>query len=45
MSYYELTPGERQQLGIRDGLVRYAAGIEDTDDLLSDVEQALKVCL
>ena len=28
-----------------DGLVRYAAGIEDTDDILSDVEQALKVCL
>jgi cystathionine gamma-synthase len=45
MSYYELTPEERQRLGIRDGLVRYAAGIEDTDDLLTDVEQALKVCL
>ena len=45
MSYYELTPEERQRLGIRDGLVRYAAGIEDTDDILNDVEQALKVCL
>jgi cystathionine gamma-synthase len=45
MSYYEMTPEERQRLGIRDGLVRYAAGIEDTDDILSDVEQALKVCL
>ncbi len=45
MSYYELTPEERQRLGIRDGLVRYAAGIEDTDDLLADIEQALKVCL
>ncbi len=31
MSYYELTPEERQRLGISDGLVRYAAGIEDTD--------------
>jgi cystathionine gamma-synthase len=44
MSYYEKSPEERQQLGIRDSLVRYAAGIEDTDDLLTDVEQALKVC-
>jgi len=44
MSYYELTPEERQRLGIGDSLVRYAAGIEDTDDLLTDVEQALKVC-
>jgi cystathionine gamma-synthase len=44
MSYYEKSPEERQQLGIRDSLVRYAAGVEDTDDLLTDVEQALKVC-
>lgn len=44
MSYYELAPEERQRIGIQDSLVRYAAGIEDTDDLLTDVEQALKVC-
>lgn len=42
MSYYELDPAERRQIGIGDSLVRYSAGIEDTDDLLSDVEQALK---
>ena len=45
MSYYELSPEERQRLGIGDSLVRYAAGVEDTDDLLTDVEQALKGCL
>ena len=44
MSYYEMPSEERQRLGIGDSLVRYAAGIEDTDDLLADVEQALKVC-
>jgi cystathionine gamma-synthase len=44
MSYYEMAPEERQRLGIGDSLVRYAAGIEDTDDLLADVEHALKVC-
>ena len=43
MSYYEMAPEDRQQIGISDSLVRYAAGIEDTDDLLTDVEQALKV--
>ena len=43
VSYYEMAPEERQKIGISDALVRYAAGIEDTDDLLTDVEQALKV--
>lgn len=43
MSYYEMAPEERHRLGIHDGLVRYAAGIEDTDDLLADLEQALKI--
>ncbi len=43
MSYYEMAPEERQKIGIGDSLVRYAAGIEDTDDLLTDIEQALKV--
>lgn len=42
MSYYELASEDRQELGIEDSLVRYAAGIEDTADLLSDIEQALK---
>lgn len=44
MSFYEMAPQDRRRLGIGDSLVRYAAGIEDTDDLLADVEQALKVC-
>jgi cystathionine gamma-synthase len=44
MSYYELAPEDRQRLGIGDSLVRLATGIEDTEDLLADVEQALKVC-
>jgi len=43
VSYYEMAPEERQKIGISDSLVRYAAGIEDTDDLLADIEQALKV--
>ena len=44
MSYYELAPNERRALGIADSLVRYAAGVEDTDDLIADAEQALAAC-
>ena len=44
MSYYELAPDERRKLGIADSLVRYAAGIEDTDDLIADAGQALATC-
>jgi|GEM_PF-142402 len=32
---------ERQAAGITDGLVRYAVGIEDANDLIADLEQAL----
>ncbi len=41
MSYFELSTAEREAVGIKDTLVRYSVGIEDTDDLLRDVEQAL----
>ncbi|MBC6936559.1 MAG: aminotransferase class I/II-fold pyridoxal phosphate-dependent enzyme [Chloroflexi bacterium] len=41
MSYYEKTTEERLALGIKDNLVRFAIGIEDTDDILDDLEQAL----
>jgi cystathionine gamma-synthase len=41
MSYYEKTTEERLALGIKDNLVRFAIGIEDTDDILNDLDQAL----
>ncbi|KHF37963.1 PLP-dependent transferase, partial [Halalkalibacter okhensis] len=40
-SHVENTPEERAALGIPEGLVRYSAGIEDIDDLLHDLKQAL----
>lgn len=43
ISYYDKSPEERAALGIRDSLVRFAVGIEDTDDILADLEQALAV--
>jgi cystathionine beta-lyase/cystathionine gamma-synthase len=36
-----LTPVERHELGIDDGLVRLSLGIEDPDDLVRDVRDAL----
>ena len=41
MSFYELSTEERLQIGIKDTLVRYAVGIEDADDLIADLAQAL----
>jgi len=41
VSFYELTTAERLQVGIKDNLVRFAIGIEDTEDILADLEQAL----
>jgi cystathionine gamma-synthase len=41
MSYYELEPEERLSVGIKDNLVRISVGIEDADDIISDLEQAL----
>lgn len=41
VSYYELTTAERLAVGIKDNLVRFAVGIEDTEDILEDLENAL----
>ena len=42
MSFYELTPEERARIGIKENLVRFAIGIEDTEDLIRDLRQALE---
>lgn len=40
-SHVEVPEHERAALGIPEGLVRYSTGIEDVEDLLTDLEQAL----
>jgi cystathionine gamma-synthase/methionine-gamma-lyase len=40
-SHRSLTPEQRAQVGISDGLVRFSAGIESVEDILSDLEGAL----
>ena len=41
-SHASLTRAERLRFGITDGLLRLSIGIEDEDDLIGDLEQALK---
>ena len=41
MSYWDQPREERLRLGITDSLVRLSCGIEDAEDLLADLEQAL----
>jgi len=41
MSYYELGPEGWREMGIADSLVRYSAGIEDSEDLIADLKQSL----
>lgn len=43
MSYWDLSPAERAKFGIKDNLVRFSFGIEDFEDLKSDILQALEV--
>jgi len=43
MTHAGYTQQERDLLGITDGLVRISVGCEDADDLVSDLERALRV--
>jgi len=40
-SHVECTREERAAMGIPEALIRYSVGIEDTDDLIADLQQAL----
>jgi cystathionine gamma-synthase len=41
ISYYNCTREERLALGIKDGLIRLAVGVENIEDIINDIEQAL----
>lgn len=41
MTHASIPPDRRAELGIDDGLVRFSVGVEDAEDLIADVEQAL----
>lgn len=42
MTHSKMEPSSRLKAGITDGLVRYSVGIEDADDLIADLDQALE---
>jgi cystathionine beta-lyase/cystathionine gamma-synthase len=41
MTHASVLPETRERLGITDGLVRVSVGLEDTDDIIADLDQAL----
>ncbi len=40
-SHALLSPEEREKQGIKDGLVRFSVGIEEAEDLMEDIDQAI----
>lgn len=42
MSYYEIPPEDRRRFGIPDNMIRLSCGIENTEDLIADLGQALQ---
>jgi cystathionine gamma-synthase len=42
-SHVECTRKERAAMGIPESLIRYSTGIEDTEDLIGDLQQALSI--
>jgi cystathionine gamma-synthase len=41
MSYYEAAPEDRAAWGIGDNMIRLACGLENAEDLIADLAQAL----
>lgn len=40
-THMRIGPEERARLGISDGVIRFSVGLEDADDLIDDIRQAL----
>lgn len=45
MTHASIPPEQRATLGITDNLIRLSVGLEDVEDLIADLEQALKVAV
>jgi len=41
MSYHDFTPEQRRAIGILDNMIRVSCGVENTEDLIADLDQAL----
>ena len=45
MTHAGMNPEDREKAGITDGLIRLSVGIEDIEDLLADLKEALDALL
>lgn len=45
MTHASIPKAEREALGISDTLIRMSIGLEDCEDLLEDLDQALKAAV
>ena len=43
MTHGAIPREERMRAGFRDGLLRLSVGVEDVEDLVADVEQAIAI--
>jgi cystathionine beta-lyase/cystathionine gamma-synthase len=41
MTHASIPPEERRRIGLSDSLIRLSVGVEDGDDLIEDLDQAL----
>jgi len=41
ITHEHMTPRERTEAGIDDGLIRFSVGLENPEDIIADLEQAL----
>lgn len=42
MTHSKMTPESRLRAGITEGLIRLSVGIEEAEDIIADLEQALE---
>jgi len=42
MSYHDFTPEQRRAVGIADNMIRLSCGLENAEDLIADLKQALE---
>lgn len=41
MTHATMSPDQKSEIGVTPGLIRLSIGVEDPDDLVSDLDQAL----
>ena len=41
-THSKLTPEEREETGISEGLLRVSVGLEHIDDIIGDIDQSIK---